>query len=353
MRLLPLLAPLAAGVLCLALTACTPSAPDAPSPEASVTTTPTSEPVPEPVSWFEPESRYGLECATLVDPALVAAALPAGATAVDPLVTASAIGVAIPRVTSIISIGGDVCEWSNTAPHNDQYGTNEAYSGITITISPRPEEGWSATAATFGMPNEEGSCSSPCSLSTVAGDAWVTLYADGAFDRNATVALFAAVASAVSTAGDPTPTVTPERDRPPLPSECEGVLPLETVRSLTGAADAVLSGAPGGWGAPAEAALKAGDMGCRWGADGFSTAATVDWVRDGRWAYERAQAAGTFEPVSIAGLDADDLASVRCDPDYGPDCAVDIARGPDWINVVAGDRATAIAVAEAVIARVR
>ncbi len=66
-------------------------------------------------TWFVPESRYGLDCATIADDALITAAVPSGSSA-DPLVTASGVGIAIPRVTSIISVGGNVCEWSNGCP---------------------------------------------------------------------------------------------------------------------------------------------------------------------------------------------------------------------------------------------
>lgn len=322
------------------------STPTPPDPSDSG---PTPSPAPTEDAGFLPQSRYGLDCDTLVDDALIAAAVPSAADA-DPLVTATGVGIAIPRMTSILSVGGDVCEWSNGAPQNDQYGSNPEYSGIVVEVLPRPDAGWSARAASFGMPDNTRECNQfVCSMSAVVGDAWVTLVGSGAIDPVGTDALFSAVVASVERAGNPAPMVTPTRDRPPL-GECEAVLSTASVQTITGISDARLEDNAGGWSAQSEATLAADNFGCLWFFGEMEIATSVSWIHDGRWAYERAKAAGTFAPVTISGLEAGDVATVRCDADFGSACAVDMLRGPDWINVMGRDQSTAIALAEAVVA---
>ena len=239
-----------------------------------------------------------------------------------------------------------MCEWSNGVAMNTQYGYVPGYVGAVVSVTPRPDAGWSAKAAANGMPSDFRACNAnTCTMSTTAGDAWVTLEASGgdgdALDPAAADALFDAVIAEVVAAGAPEPAVTPARAVPPLPTDCEAVLPLATVRSISGVAAAEPRVGSGGWSDWAEARLQAGNEGCDWGVGDAETAATVDWVRDGRWAYERAADAGTFTPVTVAGLGGDDLASVRCDPAFGPSCSVDLALGPDWLTVYGADQATA------------
>jgi len=335
----------------VALSACSAGGGTRPS-----TAPPTDSAAPtQPPGSLEPASRYGLDCASLVDEALAPAVLTVPVDPVDPLVTASAVGIAIPRPTSVIAEGGTVCEWSNGAPYNSQYGGNPAYAGVTVSVLPEPAAGWSSRAAQYGMPADATACDPAlCTLSRVAGDAWLTLEAAGGtvatIDPAAAEALMSAAVAAVTAAGVPTPLPTPARTAPPLPSDCDSVLPTASVQSITGEAAAVLSHGGGGWSDWAEARLAAGDEGCRW-AVGEENVATVNWIRDGRWAFDRAQAAGTFAPATVAGLPAGDEARVRCDAAYGTTCAVDLAFGPDWINVSGADQATAIALAEAVVAQ--
>lgn len=231
-----------------------------------------------------PESRYGLDCATIADDALITAAVPSGSSA-DPLVTASGVGIAIPRVTSIISVGGNVCEWSNGCPPErpvrDQPGVfrNRRRSPIASRC------GWSEMAASFGMPYDMRECNPyACSMSAAVGDAWVTLFGAGAFDPVATDALFSAVIAAVEGAGSPAATVTPSRDRPQF-GECEEVIPTTTVQAITGLADAGLNNDAGGRSAASEATLVADNLGCHWmSEDQMAIASSVTWVHDGRWA---------------------------------------------------------------------
>jgi hypothetical protein len=61
--------------------------------------------------------------------------------------------------------------------------------------------------------------------------------------------------------------------------------------------------------------------------------------------------AGTSSPLELNGLSAGDAAVLRCSDEFGSDCAVDLRIDSDWINVSAGDEATAIAMAEEVLAR--
>ncbi len=84
----------------------------------------------------QPASRYGLDCGTLVDPALVSGLFTTDVAAVDPILSESGVGIAIPRRAAILAVGGSVCEWSNGVPMNDQYGTEPDYVGVTISVGP-------------------------------------------------------------------------------------------------------------------------------------------------------------------------------------------------------------------------
>lgn len=335
---------------CAAATGSSPTATVPPSSTASPTATTPSAP-----SSGQPASRLGLDCDALVDESLALALFSVPVSTVDPLVTASGVGIAIPRRTSIISEGGTVCEWSNGAPSNTQYGAEPAYAGVTVSVLPMPAGGWSANAARYGMPSDDSSCAADiCEISRVAGDTWLTLEASGGtaavIDPSAAEALLSAAGAAVTAAGAPAPLQTPNRTAPPLPTDCEEILSLATVRELTGDPTAELAIGAGGWSDWAEARLDARNEPCRW-ATGDENAATVGWIRDGRWAYDRASAAGTFSPTTVSGLAAGDTATLRCDAAFGPSCAVDLAIGPDWVNVAGNDEATAIALAEALVAQ--
>ena len=191
-------------------------------------------------------------------------------------------------------------------------------------------------------------------MSAAVGDAWVTLEAHdvegGGVDPDVIDSLFNSAVAAVGKAGTAATRLTPGRDRPELPTECGAFLTTEVVRTLTGlAASEPFSGGGGGWSDWAEARQAERNEPCYWSVDDIYTAADVSWIRDGRWAFERTSAAPTFRPVSVSGLAADDLAGIRCDANFGEYCAVDIARGPDWISVTGPDESTAIALAGALL----
>jgi hypothetical protein len=195
-----------------------------------------------------------------------------------------------------------------------------------------------------------------CEGSAAVGDAWVTVSArGGASTINAPGwrPFFDAIIEAVSAAGPAAaPTASEHVGTPPV-EDCETVLPLDTVRSITGTADPETRRAGGGgWSAWGEARRTAGNTGCMWTIFDVDLVAGVEWVKDGRWAYERMLQAGTTAPVALAGLGADDAAVIRCSSEpYGHSCAVDLRIGRDWYNVTGADRDTAIALAEAVLAQ--
>ena len=337
-----------------------PAATTSPKPDAtpSPTPTPTAPPTEEPASPGMPESRYGLTCESLVDPALVSDLFSTDVAPADPIVTASGVGIAIPRITSILSVGGTVCQWTNGEAYNSQYGLAPEYTGVTIAIVPRPAAGWSERALSLGMPGDWSGCgeSDMCSSTGEIGDAWVAIEAisgQNAVNATAWQPFHDAIIAAVSSAGPAAAPSIPEQVGTPPVAECEGMLPLETVRSITAAPDAESRrDGEGGWSTWAEARQTAGNVGCMWETSEFQLVAGVDRVIDGRWAFERMLQAGTASPVELAGLGADDAAVVRCNVDpYGDSCAVDLAVGDDWYNITGTDRDTAIALAEAVLAQ--
>jgi hypothetical protein len=304
----------------------------------------------------QPASRYGLDCGTLVDLALVSGLFTTEVTAVDPILSESGVGIAIPRRSAILAVGGSVCEWSNGVPMNDQYGVGPDYVGVTISVVPRATAGWSEYATQHGMPAEESQCDETwCWASSAVGDAWVTVSAFGggnlAADPSGWQSLVDAAVGAVSAAGPAAPPTMPERMTMPGSEDCDAVIPLDEVRSITATPDAQAMVGAGGWSEWAEARLHADAWGCGWGVDDSSRAARVDWLHQGRWAYLRMLHAGTSTPIQLAGLASSDVASVRCDDRFGTTCAADLAVGRDWYNVTANDQATAIALAEALLAR--
>ena len=339
-----------------------------PTPTPTAIPSPTQVPTPPPTDYAvapgTPESRYGLACDTLVDPALVSDLFTTDIAPSDPIVTASGVGIAIPRVTSILSVGGTACEWSNGAPENHQYGTNPDYVGVTVMVVPRPTAGWSERATQYGLPDDRNQCDPGAVLDAVAlcegsaavGDAWVVVSAfggAGAIDASRWQPLFDAIIDAVTAAGPAAPPTAREHVGTPPVEDCEAVLPLDTVRSVTGTPEPeTRRSGGGGWSAWAEARQTAGNTGCMWTIFDADLAAGVDWVTDGRWAFERMLQAGTTSAVEVAGLRADDTAVIRCSSaPYGDSCAVDLRIGEDWYNVTGADRDAAIALAEAVLAQ--
>jgi hypothetical protein len=318
---------------------------------------PTVPPLEQPVTVQPaPASRYGLDCGTLVDPALVSGIFTTEVAAIDPILSESGVGVAIPRRAAILAVGGSVCEWSNGVPMNDQYGVEPDYVGVTISVVPRATAGWSEYATAHALPAEESACDpTSCWASSAVGDAWVTLFAYGggqlAGDPSSWQSLVDGAVGAVSAAGPAEPPIISERMALPASDECDAILPLDQVRSITATPDAQAMTGAGGWSEWAEAELHADAIGCGWGIDDTSRVATADWLHQGRWAYLRMLEAGTSTPIELAGLASGDVASVRCDTRFGTTCAVDLALGQDWVNVSANDRDTAIALAEALLAR--
>lgn len=304
----------------------------------------------------QPASRYGLDCGTLVDPALVTGLFGTEVAAIDPILSESGVGIAIPRRAAILAVGGSVCEWSNGVPMNEQYGVEPDYVGVTISVVPRAAAGWSEHATRHGMPADESECADAwCWASSAVGDAWVTLSAYGgadlATDPSGWQSLVDAVIGAVGEAGPAAaPTVT-ERMTLPGSEDCDAMIPVEQVGSITSTPGVQVMIGSGGWSEWAEARLHADAVGCGWGVDDLSRAARVDWLHEGRWAYLRMLHAEASTPIELAGLASGDVASVRCDERFGTTCAVDLTVGRDWYNVSANDQATAIALAEALLAR--
>ncbi|TYL54018.1 hypothetical protein [Agromyces mariniharenae] len=331
---------------------------------ASASPTPTPEPTPTPppvdyeVTAGQPASRLGLDCETLVDPAVIESLFTSAVAATDPLVTASEIGASIPRRTSILSVGGTVCEWSNGEANNDQYGTSDTYVGVAVSVMPRPAEGWSDRAVSLLDVGDYSTCDDfGCRSSAEVGDAWVTVEAFGGESKALIPGhwqpLVDAVAEAVSSAGPATEYIAPDRAGAPFPETCESMMPLDVVASIAGTSVEPTGG--GGWSEWAEARLQARNFSCGWteeGGVGRGGALNISWVRDGRWAFDRMLLAGTTSPVELTGLRSSDAAVIRCfDTTSETYCGVDLRVGQDWLNVTASGRDQTIRYAEALLAQ--
>lgn len=344
---------LAAGsviVAALLLSACAASpAPAASTEPAPATETTTPEPEPEPGT--QPASRYDLTCDELVPPNVVSDMFDVPLEPVDPLVTAASAGISVPRMTSILSIGGLACEWSNGEASNSQFGSNPAYAGVLVTVVPVQDSGWSALATDAGMPVPGDSCGPQvCSMTRVPSGAWLAVFgaggSAGTIDPVGAASFADAAAAAVDRASPPAPAVAVDSA---IPADCEGLVPTATVESLTGTTGLTASSAGGGWSEWAEAESIAGDLGCQWfPANSDESVAGAAWVGGGRWAFDRIADAGALvptpadAPIAVTGADR---ALVRCDAARA-DCGVDLVIGPDWVQVTAPDEARAVAIAQ-------
>lgn len=333
---------------------------DRPQPDPMTTTAaPTVTAIAPPVEYSasegarEPMNRYGLACGDLVPDGLVDELLAEPVEQTDPLLTAAGAGIGIPLSTSVVAEGGLACGWSNDEPHDDRYHPNDAYRGILVHVLPGPPEGWSYRAQLQGLPGDQSSCSETrCSANIAAGDSWISLDAVDPAGMDATkwLSVLVTVGDTVS-AIDPAPGPAHEA---PLPTTCSEWLPLDTVREIATDPE-VVEGAEGGggWSDWAEARLLAGNGVCNW-SHGMPELATLEWVNDGGWAYERMLLAGRSAPLALEQLASSDAASIRCDDTLsGPTCAVDLRLGPDWVSVRAADRELAIGLAEAVVQRMQ
>lgn len=339
----------------LALSACAglPSAPaettDA-APPPTETATPAPTPVPGSVA---PESRYDLDCDDLVPADLVSALMGGAVGPADPLATAASAGPSIPRMTSVVAIGGLACEWSNGEPDNSQFGTNPAYVGLLVTVVPMPDAGWSSRAAKHGMPQPGEWCeASFCSMTRATADAWIAaesrLGEEVAADSAAAAAVADAAAAAIEAAS---PSAAPTQPDSAIPTECEALVPTTAVESLTGTSGLVATTSAGGWSEWAEAMSIAGNGWCRWTTpDTEESVAAVSWIRGGRWAADRLDEAGALVPAGsdpALDLTAPDRALLRC-TEYT--CTVDLVVGADWLQVQSDDEGQAVAIAREVAA---
>ena len=272
--------------------------PDASSNAAGPSEAPSPTPVPSEYEVIpgQPASRYDLSCESLLDAALVSRLFTVEVAPTDPIITASGIGISIPRRTSILAQGGLLCESSNGLAYNDQYG-GENWAGVTVSVLPRPPGGWTSHAQYFGMPLDTSACSEfgSCSASAAVGDAWVTIdathyQAENVVNASEWQPLVDSIIAAVNAVGPATQTSPPPRTGEPFPSTCNDILPLEVVQSITATSDLILHGSRGDgpWSEYAEARVNANNEGCSWGPPtDFDHRAAVDFVREGRWAFER------------------------------------------------------------------
>ncbi|SFR83487.1 hypothetical protein SAMN05428970_2810 [Agromyces sp. CF514] len=323
----------------------------APTPTETATPTPAAPTVAPPVIGTQPAARYDLSCDGMVDPSTVAALFPVEVGPVDPIVTASKVSSGIPRITSVLAVGGTVCEWSNGMGYNSVVGSNDQYLGVTVSIVPRPVDGWSDEATRMGMPQDYSGCTTVCTASAAVGDAWIAIEAQpgdpNVVAASAWQAFVDEIVAAVAAAGP----AAAEDDSGRLPLTCDDVIPLETAQAVLGYPEAIVSGAGGGWSEWAEAREHTGYDLCFWAPTFDDDAvAWMEVVSEGRWAFDRMLQAGESEATELVGLGPEDEAVLRCDPMFGTACAIDLRIGPDWISIRGEDEATAVGLAEAAVA---
>lgn len=298
----------------------------------------------------QPASAYAIGCADLASPELIGGMSDEPLVAVDPIAQASSIGISLPRGTWVLGVGGLECTWSNGVGYNDQYGDVPDYRGISVTVVPRPAGGWSELAALRNEPRQFSTCNADyCSATQEVDGSWIEMLGVRV-DAGSWPGFVETVSATIAASGAPS---TPAGGATAALSDCTPYPSADAIAAATGAGAVfegdVSGGGGGGWSAWAEARFHTGDVPCQWSTSD-RTLSSVVRLTGGRWAYERMILAGRSEPMTIPGIAPGDEATLRCDDRFGESCAVDLAIGDDWLNVYGRDRATAIAVAEAVVA---
>lgn len=306
---------------------------------------PSPEPPPGSV---QPASRYDLTCDELVPPSAVSDMFDIALEPSDPLVTAAAAGISVPRMTSVLSIGGLACSWTNGAAYNSQFGSNPAYTGVLVTVVPPQDSGWSQRATQAGMPAPGGACDADvCTMTRVASGAWIAIEGEAGSASIMPAGADAVANAAVAAVDSASPPAAAANVPTVIPDECEALLPTARVEAVTGVTGLISHDQGGGWSEWAEAGWIAADLGCAWTPpDAEESVVRTQWVRGGAWAWDRIEAGGAVVPAPTElVVDGAERAMLRCDRTRGT-CGVDLLVGPDWIQVSAPSEAWAVGAAE-------
>lgn len=297
----------------------------------------------EPGGPTAPTSLVGAECAELASLDDIRSLLGEAVEPVDNLFTPG--GTWPLSSVGLRQAGGLQCEWSDAANRAGEY---EAL--LEIDILPNAADEWATwhSAMTGNYPNESDdgtvlwSCNSSlggryhyCDYDVFAGGKWAAIGINNIAPDADTAALVGTIVTALERSTSPTAEWTP----PPLaglPTSCEALLPLDTIRSTLGVDDMDEREAP----LLMPYALNTGlddALNCSWSnpySAATGTPLQVVVLPGASWAWEASWAAPRpdHSPAhAVEGLG--DAAFAGCQPIDNPSCFVDVLVGGAWIAI--------------------
>ncbi|MEO6115775.1 MAG: hypothetical protein ABIP33_05270, partial [Pseudolysinimonas sp.] len=256
----------------------------------------------------------------------------------------------IPDADVLQTLGGISCDWS-AGPPTSVDGDMAAPVEVTLAVLPNAAAQWAHFDASYGAANEGVHCYAPgplnCWSDQLVGTNWVEIYMYGVGGEPEANALATAINTAVSSAGPGAAAWTPPHGTKTFGDCTQLLTPAQVATDLGVTATTIaFTTGEGGWSLREGAQANANAVGCLFQyADSDNTVGQVTWLRGGAWAHDAAIAAsnpgwGSPAPAAIAGLAADDSATIRCnapDPaaeEYTPVCTVDLLLGGNWLQVV-------------------
>ncbi len=328
-----------AGVSLLLLAGCTP---ETPAPSESPTTaspSPTPEPTVEPLS--APEPRIDLTCDELAAALPLAATFSTAVTSRNRAQSAYGAHPSWPGAFDVRSAGGLVCEFSNGQPQSAVRGLNPSYVGAQVLVLPDPGPQWQFFVDYYGVVGDRSltcfadSGTTACQLDALGASRWVDVSIMGAVSESAGTALADAVFAAATSAGPGAAPWSPPADTLTLPNDCSAYISAASLATATGLSTPfeVRARDGGGWSLLASAEVINDSAFCFMAFAGADAGVgSIKVMRGGEWAFTEAQSLVSTTPFTVAGLGADDAASLRCGP-ADSWCIVDLLLGGNWIEV--------------------
>ena len=343
----PALAAVAA--LLLVLTACA-------APEPTPTKPPVAEPsaTPTPIALEVPQPLLLAECDDLVSVDTYAALSTTALSAADPARSSlNEYSFGINPEFTLQQLQATQCLWQNDAPREDEYGSSNAYSSLTIVALPDADAAWESYTQLYELSAPEPvSCNGADSENArcwwtgmLANSVWVDLVFTGMKNAGSDAANVAAFSPLVTEvvknlgAADRGKLWTKPTGETTISRGCPSVLSADAIASALGAAPKDVHfyrGPIGGTALVFEAEIIAGSDPCRW-----STPRTeaeyglpVQVLEGGAWAWDAARAidptARDASEVALAGLLDGESAWLRTGSKIP---SIDVIVDGSWISV--------------------
>lgn len=322
-------------------------------------------PTTDPTGPTGPVSLVGVECSELASIDDIRGLL---GDAVEPVENLYTPGGTWPIASvGLRQAGGLQCEWSDAANKAGEY---EALLEIDIVPNAADEWGQWHTAMSGNYPHESDdgtmlwTCTSSlggryhyCDYDVFAGGAWAAIGINNIAADADTTALVTAIVATLEGATSPAA----EWTAPPLaglPSSCDALLSLETIRTTLGVDDMDARDAPLLMPYVLNTGLDAA-LNCSWSNPYSSVIGTplqVVVLPGASWAWEAAWATPRPDHSPAAAVEGlGDAAFAGCQPIDNPTCFVDVLVKGAWVSLDgkgAADERTLTELAAAVIASI-